>query len=141
MLQICGKGGREIVLYLFLSHKLFLFIYVPFIHLPQLFCFQSVFFFLFFGLFYHIQCAACWTLPFSSPDVFSSSSHLCCFKGNQEHDTLSLCWQYLHNIKQIASGNMFQCLSTPHGVAGGLASISSSAAKTGVQNEESGCTW
>lgn len=132
----------KIVVYLFLPHKLFsVFISILFICCS---CFAPSHSFILSPLssFFSpkIQSAACWSLPFNSPDV-SSCPHLCRFKGNLKHDTLSLRWQYLHNIKQIASGNMFQCLSTPHGVAGGPASISGGAAKTGVQNGESGCTW
>lgn len=39
------------------------------------------------------------------------------------------------------AGNIFQCLSTPHGVAGGLASIKRSTAKIGERNVENGCSW
>lgn len=39
------------------------------------------------------------------------------------------------------AGNMFQRLSTPHGVAGGLTSIKRSAAKIGRRNEGNGFSW
>lgn len=55
-------------------------------------------------------------------------------------------YHYSRNIyttlsKLHLAGNMFQRLSTPHGVAGGLASIKRSTAKIGRQNGENGCLW
>lgn len=39
------------------------------------------------------------------------------------------------------AANMFRHLSTPHGAAGGLASIKDAVARTAGQNEERGCWW
>lgn len=55
-------------------------------------------------------------------------------------------YHYSSNIfttlsKLHLAGNMFQHISTPHGVAGGLASIKCSTGKIGRQNEQNGCSW
>lgn len=136
MSQICGEGGQETALitqavcvYLFPFYSFSAVVLLPVILLFFLFCPPPT--------------PLCCTLVLrhsilltSSPARTSAAS-----RENLKHDTLSLRWQYLHNIKQIASGNVFQCLSTPHGVAGGLASISGAAAKTAVRNGESGGAW
>lgn len=118
----------------FAIHFHFIFIFLFYCHI----CFASSYF-IFFCLFLscHNQRAARWPWPFK----FLTFPLGCFEEKNLKHDTLSLRRQYLHNIKQIASGNVFQCLSTPHGVAGGLASTSRGAAKTRVYGEGSGCAW
>lgn len=89
-----------------------------------------------------------WTFdypPFRFPLLasFFSSPLLCCIRG--EAGNVLFC-HYSDNIyttlsKLHLAGSVFQRLSTPHGVAGGLASIKCSAAKIGGRNEENGCTW
>lgn len=85
-----------------------------------------------------------WTFdypPFHFPLLASFSPLLsAALEGSRQ-----LC-HYSDNIyttlsKLHLAGNMFQRLSTPHGVAGGLASIKCSAAKIGGRNEENGSTW
>lgn len=70
--------------------------------------------------------------PHSSAALKETCNMIFCHYSSNIYTTLS---------KLHLAGNMFQCLSTPHGVAGGLASIKRSTAKTGRQNEESGCSW
>lgn len=70
--------------------------------------------------------------PHSSAALKETCDTIFCHYSSNIYTTLS---------KLHLAGNMFRCLSTPHGVAGGLASIKGSTAKTGRQNEESGCSW
>lgn len=63
-----------------------------------------------------------------------------------EKTCILISYHYSSNIyttlsKLHLAGNMFQRLSTPHGVAGGLASIKRSTAKIGRQNGENGFSW
>lgn len=80
------------------------------------------------------------TISLYSPGIFSNSS------AALEETRNAIFCHYSSNIyttlsKLHLAGNMFRRLSTPHGVAGGLASIKRSTAKIGRQNEENGCSW
>lgn len=137
--QLCGQCGGETVF----LHTLLLFL--PLCNEPRChsFSFQS-WFIATYNFFFSppdIQLASNFTVSLYSPGIFSPHSSaalketcdtIFCHYSSNIYTTLS---------KLHLAGNMFQCLSTPHGVAGGLTSIKGSTAKTGRQNEESGCSW
>lgn len=128
--QLCGQCSGETVLLLFLplSNEPWWWLHASFkIDLLQ----RALFPLLDVGLF---------------PVYFAALAPFCHVSAAPKKTCEIILCHYWSNIyttlsKLHLAANMFRHLSTPHGAAGGLASIKHAIARTAGQNEERGCWW